>query len=499
MMFSTYNRSGRPLFALLTLSAALLAGEAGFGRENRLEIDESGPTVADAENSTEGIAQARQISEAFQKTSKAVIPSVVKIVVKSGGDAKSKKKFSFFGDFFSDFGGTEDEIEGVGSGVLVDPSGIVLTNNHVVSDSKNISVELYDGRQFGVTKVKKDSLSDLAVLTLDSKDPLPFLQFADSDSLEIGDWVLAIGNPFMLESSVSAGIISAKERSLKNKERGSFIQTDAAINPGNSGGPLVNLEGDVVGINTAIATLSGGYQGVGFAIPSNTARWIMRQLIEKGKVERAFLGVPAKTITYEESKKLGLSPREGVKAQTPYKDSPASKAGIRSNDIILAFDGKPIDSLETLQTMVECADVEPIHHLTILRKGEKNPLRLPIKLEIQPENYVGIPQTENLVDKGKHYNDRAVGLMVIPLTEDAAQRLDVGSESGVVILSALPGGTAYRAGLRDGMVITKIDGNRIASVDDYQKFRNAGRLETGIDVEVIVKKETKHFTLKNKR
>lgn len=447
-----------------------------------------------------GADAVRAMSETFQATSRAVVPSVVKIVVRTGaGDKDGKKKPSLFGGLFSGFeDGSQEEgqdILGGGSGVLVDPSGIVLTNHHVIKDGDNISVELYDGRRFRVTSVKKDPLSDLAVLTLESKEPLPCLQFADSDNLEIGDWVLAIGNPFMLESSVSAGIISAKKRLLQKKERGCYIQTDAAINPGNSGGPLVNLRGEIVGINTAIATSSGGYQGVGFAIPANTARWIMKQLIEKGVVERAFLGVPAEPLSYEEAKSLGLPPREGVKAQTPYKNSPASKAGVRRNDIILAFDGKKVDSLETLQSMVECADIDPLHTLTVLRKGETEKVELPLKLEIKPEGYVGVPQSEKLTENGKLYADSRFGLLLIPMTDAAAERLGVPAGTGVVVLNVTPGGRGFRAGLRDGMVITRVNGTAVTSLEEYKSLVSAVSDGAECEIEAVVKKETKTFKL----
>ena len=451
---------------------------------------------ADEATPEKGIAQAQQISKAFQETSQAVLPSVVKIVVKSGGERAKLKKSLPFGDFLPDLGSEQENIEGVGSGVLVDPAGVVLTNYHVVTDSKNILVELFDGRQFTVSSVKKDPISDLAVLTLEAAEKLPSLTFADSDAIEIGDWVLAIGNPFMLDSSVSAGIISAKGRTLSNKERGNFIQTDAAINPGNSGGPLVNLKGQIVGINTAIASLTGGYQGIGFAIPSNTAVWIMRQLIEKGRVDRAFLGVPLEAISYDESKKLGIPPRQGVKIRTPFRDSPAAAAGLKSNDIILAFDNKMIDSIDTLQSLVESADVEREHRLTVLRKGEKERRTLPIKLQIKPENYVGVPQTEKLVEKGKHYNDRALGVMLIPLTEDAASRLGAEVDHGLVVLSVLPGSAAWRAGIRDGMVLTKIDGREIHSSEEFETFRKERKSIDGLEIEAIVKGENKTFILK---
>ncbi len=455
-----------------------------------------GMAVSAAEPQLSGAAVVRAMSDAFQATSRGVIPSVVKISVRRAAAGNSLKgKLDLFGDFFSDFSGGKDrDVQSVGSGVLVDPSGIVLTNHHVIEDEGTITVELYDGRRFGVTSVKKDPPSDLAVLTLDASEELPYLEFSDSDTLEIGDWVLAIGTPFMLESSVSAGIISAKKRFLHDKEWGSYIQTDAAINPGNSGGPLVDLSGRIVGINTAIATVSGGYQGIGFAIPSNSARWIMRQLIEKGKVERAFFGAPGSALSYEEAKSLGLPPRVGVKTDTPFKNSPAVKAGIRTGDILLEFDGKTIDSPETFRGMIECADVGEPHTLTVLRKGEPNRLTLPIKLEIRPDGYVGVPQTENLVDRGKHYADTALGLMLIPMTDSAAQRLGAAPGSGVVILSVTPGGRAYRAGLRDGMVLLKLGGAPTPTLEAYRQAAGSVSPDRPVEFEVIAKKEQRVFT-----
>ena len=443
-----------------------------------------------------GIDLAKAMSQSFQAVSRKVIPSVVQITVRTGSETKpSKKSLPLFGDFFSDESDKEKKIQSAGSGVLVDPTGIVLTNHHVVEDEGTVIAELYDGRRFGVKEIKKDPLSDLAVLILDTQEELPCLEFADSDALEIGDWVLAIGNPFMLESSVSAGIISAKKRFLSKKDRGCYLQTDAAINPGNSGGPLVDLNGRVAGINTAIATMTGGYQGIGFAIPANYARWAMKQLIDKGKVERAFLGFGGSSLTYAESKMLGLPPREGVKIGTPYKDSPAAKAGLRTNDIILEFDGKIVDSNEMLRSMVECADIEQPHMLTVLRKGEAERLRLPVKLEIRPDGYVGVPQTEELVDRGKHYTDAKLGLMLIPMTDSAAERLGAAPGSGIIILSVTPASPAYRAGLRDGTVILKINGTPIHSIDDYLRVFDEIQPGAELRFEVIVKKELREITL----
>ncbi len=473
--------SGLALLLALIASARLFAQDAGGGEAL-------------------GIAQAQMISKAFRETARSVVPSVVKIVVKSGQGKSSSKTGPLlpFGELLSETERDGHEIEGIGSGVLVDPSGIILTNYHVVTDSENIWVELYDGRQFRARDIKKDEQADLAVLMLDCDEPLPALPFADSDTLEIGDWVLAVGNPFMLDSSVSAGIVSAIGRSLHNKESGIFIQTDAAINPGNSGGPLVNLRGEIVGINTAIASMTGGYQGIGFAIPSNTARWIMRQLIERGKVQRAFHGVDVEPLTYTEAQRHGLGPRSGVKTRVPFRDSPAARAGVRSGDIILAFDGRTVDSMETLQALVELADLDADHRLTILRRGEEQSRDLPIKVEIRPDNYVGVPQTEKLVQRGKHYRDANLGLMLIPLTADSASRLQIEVDSGWVVLSVTPGTIAWDAGLRDGMCIVGSDGEPIPDIETFHRLTSEEALERGVDLDVLVKGESRTVTLKKK-
>ncbi|MDO5581692.1 MAG: trypsin-like peptidase domain-containing protein [Planctomycetia bacterium] len=409
--------------------------------------------------------QAKALSIAFRKTSRKVIPAVVKIVVHR---EKKKETAAPLFDPEDSFLPEEEDIEGIGSGVLLDPQGKILTNYHVVSDRKNITVELYDGRLFDVQSVHKDQKSDLALLKISSKSPLPYLKFANSDQLEIGDWVLAIGNPFMLDSSVSAGIISAKKRRLGKNEHGIYIQTDAAVNPGNSGGPLVNLDGDIVGINTAIASLSGGNQGIGFAIPSNTARWILNQLSTKGSVERAFLGAQVQPLSFQDQKKYELSSRRGVRITTPYEKSPAALAGLRRNDVLLAFDDIAIDSPEALESMIESADIQKDHHLTLYRNGEKKKLTLPIKLQVLPDNYVGVPVVEKIVENGSFFKDAKFGLMIIPLTANSVRTLDVKAKNGVLVLSAIPTGKASRAGIRNGMIITAINDKEITSPSDYR-------------------------------
>ena len=237
----------------------------------------------------------------------------------------------------------------VGSGVIIDPSGIILTNNHVVDGGGKIIVRLHDGREFDAIDVKTDPKTDLAIVRIKGAGTLPAAKLGNSDDMQVGDWVLALGDPFGLEGTVTAGIVSAKGRGLGITARENFIQTDAAINPGNSGGPLVNLDGEVVGINTAIASQTGGYQGVGFAVPSNLAKWVSEQLIANGTVRRAYLGVGIQPVTQELAKQFGVQGQQGVRGRRRAADTPAAAAGVKPGDVIVEFAGKPVANPQELQ------------------------------------------------------------------------------------------------------------------------------------------------------
>ena len=448
------------------------------------------------------LEQARLLSVAFRQAAQKTLPATVNIVVKRGVETPNSAKSKLpFAELLPDLP-EKHLIEGAGSGLIVDPNGIVLTNCHVVAASeigKSVSVELSDGRRFPAKKIVKDEKSDLAIVFIESPEPLPFLTFADSDAVEIGDWALAIGNPFMLGSSVSAGVVSAKGRFLNSNDGKQFIQTDAAINPGNSGGPLVNLRGEVVGVNTAIASLSGGYQGIGFAIPSNVAVWVLGQLRDKGRVERAFLGAPVSALEYDVAKRLGLPPKTGVKLGAPFRDAPAAKAGLRANDVLLEIDGQKIESPETFESFVERAAVDRDYTLKILRNNAKEPAEVKIRFEIKPENYVGVPLTEKMVERGSHRVDREWGAMLIPSTPESAARLGAPGREGIVVLNATPGGSAYKAGLRNGMLIVKLNGREVKSLEDFDAAKADATPETGIELEVVQKSETKTLRLPIKK
>ena len=374
----------RSVLAGIAFSAAAVAALAAFAARGE-------ETAATAE----AMMHANSLSKAFRHAAEHATPSVVVVRsetkarkapegAKRGRGGENPFKGTPFEDFFRDGlpegfefrgpGGGMPPRSGVGSGVIVDAGGIVLTNNHVVEGADVVTVELPDGREFKATEIKTDPESDLAVVRLENAKDLPTAKLGDSDKLDIGDWVIAIGNPFELETTVSAGIISGKGRELGSIRRAKFLQTDAAINPGNSGGPLVNLAGEVVGINTAIASNSGGYQGIGFAIPINLARWVSEQLIAKGAVERGYLGVSIGQLSRDMAAKLGVNDRKGVLVSEVMPGTPAADAGVQELDVITAFDDQPVDGPRTLQELVERAAMGKTHRLAILRDGKETEL-----------------------------------------------------------------------------------------------------------------------------
>ena len=371
-------------------------------------VGQGQPNAGRSENGARAIEQAESLSRAFRAAAAQVRPTVVKVTTTnkpaSSTDRRSRSDDplgdipfpfrEFFGDDLPGFRGfriPNVPRQGLGSGVIIDPSGIVLTNNHVIAGADEVTVQLGDGREFQVKEVKTDERTDLAVLILDTDETLSAARLGDSDRLEIGDWVLAIGNPFELEQTVSAGIISGKGRSLGSaspnrveRTRARFLQTDAAINPGNSGGPLVNLNGEVVGINTAIFSRTGGYQGIGFAIPSNLARWVTPQLIKQGEVARAYLGVIIKDIDASKAEELKLPLGTGVTVEVVGEGSPAEEAGLKLEDVILAFDGQKIGTAADLQELVERSPASSRHELKIQREGKTRTLQVVLK-QMRPD------------------------------------------------------------------------------------------------------------------
>ena len=368
-------------------------------------------------------------------------------------------------------------VVGAGSGVIVDPSGVILTNNHVVAGGGDITIRLHDGREFKGVDIKTDAMTDLAIVRIKASGKLPFARLGDSKKVEVGDWVLALGQPFGLEGTVTAGIISAKGRGLAITDRGDFLQTDAAINPGNSGGPLVTLDGNVIGINTAISTSSGGYQGVGFAIPIDLAKWVGGQLVNGGKVHRAFLGVVIQPVTQPLAEQFKVNVHQGVLVTEVRPGTPADKAGLKSGDIILKFAGQPVTSPRELQENVEMQKAGSRDALLLLRNGKE--MTLNVVCREMPASFAKAGAEQPAADhESSHFGK--LGLEVENLTPKVAEQLGVKADHGVAITDVQSGSPADMAGLTTGMVVTEVNRQAVNTSDDFQKALTAKPLDQGV-------------------
>jgi serine protease Do len=397
------------------------------------------------------------------------------------------------------FQGREFDMEEVphssfGSGFVVDPKGVILTNYHVVAGTDRVEITFKDGRKVLSKDIKGDRKNDLAIVRIDvAGPPLPFLELGDSDGMEIGDRVLAVGAPFGLTGSVTAGIVSAKGRDglgmnpVKTVYE-DYLQTDAAINPGNSGGPLVNLEGKVIGINTAIRSRSGGWQGVGLAIASNVARNIVDQLIREGVVHRGYLGIGMKPLTPEVADQLGLKDTNGVVVGKVYPKSPAAKAGIKEGDIIRTIGGKPVAGGRELQRTVGTLPLNKSVEITVVRDGKT--LTIPVTVEEQPDNY-GLANLQTNATRTPKNEDTdevsvdKVGIEVADLTPELAERFQhKESAKGAVITRVKADSYAAEAGLSKGMLITKIDKKPVTSATAAREMLEKASLAKGILLQV---------------
>jgi serine protease Do len=362
---------------------------------------------------------------------------------------------------------------GVGSGFIIDGNGTILTNYHVVGEAEKITVTLADGKSFEAKVIGKDPKTDIAVIKIDAGRELPSVTLGDSDQLEVGEWVIAIGNPFGLDHTITSGIVSAKGRQIGAGPYDNFIQTDASINPGNSGGPLLNLRGEVVGINTAIFSQTGGNIGIGFAIPTNSVKDLLPQLKDKGRVVRGYLGTTVQKITPEISESLGLKQGSGALVADVVKGGPAEKAGIKVGDIITEFDRKEIKDSSDLPAVV--ARVAPGTSVQVKIQREGKQLTLPITVgELKDNEVAAAPQESDF------------GLTVQPLTPDLAQSLGLDRAEGIVVSSVTSGGAADEAGLRSGDVITQINRRPVKDMADYN--REISATEKGKSVLFLVRR-----------
>jgi serine protease Do len=402
------------------------------------------------------------LEEAFVQVAERVKPAVVNL---STEKRRKFRPFRFpdefrtpFDDFFDQFFFDMPELkqESLGSGVIIDERGYILTNYHVIKGANKIKVTLLDGRKFKAEIVGQDPKTDLALIKIKANG-LPTAVLGDSDKVKVGSWAIAIGNPFGFNHTVTIGVISAKGRSLHIAEYENFLQTDASINPGNSGGPLVNIKGEVIGINTAI--VSGG-EGIGFAIPINMARKIIGDLIEYGKVIRAWLGIYIQDLTPELAEAFSISIKEGVLVAEVLKDSPAEAAGILRGDVIVAIDGKRVKKSNELQQEVITKGVGQKVVLDLIRKGE----------EMKIEAVLGEMPEKEMIGERDGRSASWCGMFVQELTPDLALGFGLPEdERGVVVSEITPGSPADEAGLKRGDIIKEIEREEIECIADFNR------------------------------
>jgi serine protease Do len=417
----------------------------------------------------------------FVNLAKKIRPSVVNISTTQmsegrGGPQEFSSPFGEedpFNDFWRRFFGGPmprgpQRQRSLGSGFIIDADGSILTNNHVVENASKIVVKLSDNLEYEAKVIGRDPKTDIAVIKVDAKGSLIAANFGDSDTLEVGEWVVAIGNPFGLDSTVTSGIVSAKGRHIGQGPYDNFIQTDASINPGNSGGPLLNLRGEVVGINTAIFSRTGGNIGIGFAIPINLVKELLPQLRGKGKVVRGYLGVLIQKVTPEIAESLGMDKSYGALVANVSKDGPAERAGVKVGDVIVEFDGKEVKDSADLPIIVARTAVDKKVRMKVLREKKEMSLNVAVG-ELKDEEVVATAP-----EKGE------LGLTVQRLTPQMAEGLGVEKAEGVVVTAVEAASAADEAGIRRGDIIVEVDRKAVRSVDDYKKAVAGARKGRGV-------------------
>lgn len=481
--------SNRPFFALFNrLSSVALIGAlvsvAGIGSWMVIAQTRkaSGPDLSNLRvvKRTEGMpaGPATDLSNIFKKVTKTVKPSVVSIrVVETVSN-------DLFRNGHPNIPGMEDGMKqrGTGSGFIISPEGYIVTNDHVVGKADRIEVTLDGGREVLAKLVGTDPQTDLAVIKID-ENGLPPVTLGNPEEMEQGDWVMAIGSPFGLQQTITVGVISATGRDLPSTRTTRFaqynryLQTDASINPGNSGGPLVNLRGEVVGVNTMILSESGGSEGVGFAIPSDLVAKVCRKLIVEGRVRRGWLGVSLRTkpMTDAEAKALGLPSTDGAFIQdTTSEDTPAAKAGIQAGDFITNFNGTPIRNEKDLTTTVAETEIGKSVAVELIREGK--PVKVQVVIAERPAALTqpnAAPAEKEKKDGEKNDKPKPrnlLGLSITPLTPDSAARLKPRQPNGVLIEGVIGGGPSDEAGLRKGMIIHSINKQLVNSAEDFERL-----------------------------
>jgi serine protease Do len=434
------------------------------------------------------IAQAQQVTVLPNVADLAdkLLPAVVEISVETklpgGGSTPPQTtpdlpEDSPFKDFFDDFfkkrqgdgkdGPSGRTVSSMGSGFIVDATGLIVTNNHVVEGAEAIQIHMQDGTVLKAELVGRDSKTDLAVIRVKSDKPLPTVALGDSDKLRIGEWVMAIGNPFGLGGSVSLGIVSARNRDINAGPYDDFIQTDAAINKGNSGGPLFNLNGEVMGINTAIFSPTGGSVGIGFSVPANTAKGVIDQLVKYGETRRGWLGVRLQTISDDLVESMGLTKNQGALVADVTDDSPGKKAGLEPGDVIIEYNGKPIKEMKELPRAVAATEIGTTVPLKVIRKGKEMALSVTIgRLE---DGEKKIAEQEKKAEAAAT-TVTVLGMTAATITDDLRKKYSIEEKvKGAVITEVAQEGAAVEKGLVAGDVIMEAGGKPVDSASDISK------------------------------
>jgi serine protease Do len=448
-MFKLFHLLHRSL--LLTLAAGCLLIPTHVYSKGATNYNESETPIAEDSNPSIQ-TQTREITHIAQTATPAVVSIRVQMKGNQGqenADPNQQLNQEFFRRFFGmQQQPNQSRPHGMsqGSGFLVSADGFILTNNHIVQNTSDIFVALTDGREFPAEVVGTDPTTDLAVLKINAVN-LPFLTLGDSNKLQIGEWVVAIGSPFGLNATVTVGVVSAKGRNNLNiTDIEDFIQTDAAINPGNSGGPLINLQGQVIGINTAIVTGSGGYMGIGFAIPSDMASRVMHQIINTGSVTRGYIGVALQPIDNDMASSFGLEKPQGALVTEVVKNSPADKAGLEQGDIILKYNNMIVDSLNSFRKDIAMMPPGTVMNLVINRDGKTQNLKLTIGTQ-QPAETLGVE--------------------VETMTEQSAQSMGYPIEKGVLVKRVDPNSSAAAVGIRPGAVVLRVNRQVVTNPDEF--------------------------------
>jgi serine protease Do len=450
-------------------------------------------------------AQAAEAPASFAPLAEKVTPAVVNISSRHevAGSAAPRDlpfnvpKGSPFEDFFRQFEERQGQsgpapgqsATALGSGFIIDPSGYVVTNNHVVDDATGIDVTLTTGKSYPAKLIGTDKKTDLALLKIESDTPLPAVSFGDSDALKVGDWVMAVGNPFGLGGSVTAGIVSARGRDLHSGPFDDFLQIDASINQGNSGGPTFSMAGEVIGINTAIASPNGGSVGIGFAIPSNVAKPIITALREHGSVERGWLGVQIQQVTPEIATAVGLDEPKGAIVSQVLPDSPAAAAGLKQGDIVLGFGGSAIDEMRDLPRIVAATAIGEKAEVQIWRDRREQSVDVTIAKLEEPDQVAANDEAPAPARPGAEAVE-PLGLELAALTPDLRQQLGIADDvDGVVVMDVAAEGPAAEQGLRPGDVIEQVGSEPVTTPEQVATLAKAAQAENRNAVLLLVNRQ----------